>query len=403
MEQLCYLKDIISDTEKRLSLIKENKENLDSKLIELDELRKNCFSHFKFQKDLIFKDILKKYKNKKQLLEFLNSLFDRIDITIFDVNIDLNNINFTIFDNQIENIKKDICFYNSEKKIKLKELEMVKKYLNGLSVYKQFKRDFTNSVFDQYYTKNRNKIFKNIGNTSFIKQYINDKYYKLKFSRCLLKDEFQYKEYQKEEECIKNSLIELELNIIEQQNLLDNLNTAKERLVNLKNEDFFIKELNSFFIENFDIEHAKSINNKKFNKYYFNYKVICFIVNNLKNEILLLDNFYNKKWKFFKKIRCFQYTQKYKSFEFKKDEIESEIIQYIENLYNQYKICKKIININLDIIDQVHINNEQDFLLFLHDEFQLNVHNSFNIKNNEKEDFINIFKNNIMHFNYIKL
>lgn len=402
MEQLCYLKDIISDTEKRLSLIKENKENLDSKLIELDELRKNCCSHFNFQKDLIFKDILKKYKNKKQLLEFLNSLFDRIDITIFDVNIDLNNINFTIFDNQIENIKKDICFYNSEKKIKLKELEMVKKYLNGLSVYKQFKRDFTNSVFDQYYTKNRNKIFKNIGNTSFIKQYINDKYYKLKFSRCLLKDEFQYKEYQKEEECIKNSLIELELNIIEQQNLLDNLNTAKERLVNLKNEDFFIKELNSFFIENFDIEHAKSINNKKFNKYYFNYKVISLILNNLKNEILLLDNFYNKKWKFFKKIRCFQYTQKYKSFEFKKDEIESEIIQYIENLYNQYKICKKIININLDIIDQVHINNEQDFLLFLHDEFQLNVYNSFNIKNNEKEDFINIFKNNIMHFNYIK-
>ena len=111
---------------------------------------------------------------------------------------------------------------------------------------------------------------------------------------------------------------------------------------------------------------------------------------------------YNKKWNFFKKIRCFQYTQKYKSFEFKKDQIESEIIQYIENLYNQYKICKKIININLDIIDQVHINNEQDFLLFLHDEFQLNVHDSFNIKNNEKEDFINIFKNNIMHFNYIK-
>ena len=64
MEQLCYLKDIISDTEKRLSLIKENKENLDSKLIELYELRKNCCSHFQFQKDLIFKDILKKYKNK---------------------------------------------------------------------------------------------------------------------------------------------------------------------------------------------------------------------------------------------------------------------------------------------------------------------------------------------------
>tara|TARA_Y100000588_G_scaffold184845_1_gene198746 strand:+ start:1645 stop:2856 length:1212 start_codon:yes stop_codon:yes gene_type:complete len=402
MEQLCYLKDIISDTEKRLSLIKENKENLDSKLIELYELRKNCCSHFQFQKDLIFKDILKKYKNKKQLLDFLNSLFERIDVIIFDVNVDLNNINFTIFDNQIENIKKDICFYNSEKKIKLKELEMVKKYLNGLSVYKQFKRDFTNSVFDQYYTKNRNKILKNLGNTSFIKQYINDKYYKLKFSRCLLKDEFQYKEYQKEEECIKNSLIELELNIIEQQNLLDNLNRAKKKLVNLKNEDFFIKELNSFFIENFDIEHAKLINNKKFNKYYFNYKVISLILNNLKNEILLLDNFYNKKWKFFKKIRCFQYTQKYKSFEFKKDQIESEIIQYIENLYNQYKICKKIININLDIIDQVHINNEQDFLLFLHDEFQLNVHDSFNIKNNEKEDFINIFKNNIMHFNYIK-
>lgn len=402
MEQLCYLKDIISDTEKRLSLIKENKENLDSKLIELDELKKNYCSHFKFQKDLIFKDILKKYKNKKQLLEFFNSLFERIEVTIFDVNVDLNNINFTIFDNQIENIKKDICFYNSEKKIKLKELEMVKKYLNGLSVYKQFKRDFTNSVFDQYYTKNRNKILKNLGNTSFIKQYINDKYYKFKFSRCLLKDEFQYKEYQKEEECIKNSLIELELNIIEQQNLLDNLNTAKERLVNLKNEDFFIKELNSFFIENFDVEHAKLINNKKFNKYYFNYKVVSLILNNLKKEILLLDNFYNKKWEFFKKIRCFQYTQKYKSFEFKKDEIESEIIQYIENLYNQYKICKKITNINLDIIDQVHINNEQDFLLFLHDEFQLNVHNSFNIKNNEKEDFINIFKNNIMHFNYIK-
>ena len=249
MEQLCYLKDIISDTEKRLSLIKENKENLDSKLIELYELRKNCCSHFQFQKDLIFKDILKKYKNKKQLLDFLNSLFERIDVIIFDVNVDLNNINFTIFDNQIENIKKDICFYNSEKKIKLKELEMVKKYLNGLSVYKQFKRDFTNSVFDQYYTKNRNKILKNLGNTSFIKQYINDKYYKLKFSRCLLKDEFQYKEYQKEEECIKNSLIELELNIIEQQNLLDNLNRAKKKLVNLKNEDFFIKELNSFFIE----------------------------------------------------------------------------------------------------------------------------------------------------------
>ena len=402
MEQLCYLKDIISDTEKRLSLIKENKENLDSKLIELYELRKNCCSHFQFQKDLIFKDILKKYKNKKQLLDFLNSLFERIDVIIFDVNVDLNNINFTIFDNQIENIKKDICFYNSEKKIKLKELEMVKKYLNGLSVYKKFKRDFTNSVFDQYYTKNRNKKLRNLGNTSFIKQYINDKYYKLKFSRCLLKDEFQYKEYQKEEECIKNSLIELELNIIEQQNLLDNLNRAKKKLVNLKNEDFFIKELNSFFIENFDIEHAKLINNKKFNKYYFNYKVISLILNNLKNEILLLDNFYNKKWNFFKKIRCFQYTQKYKSFEFKKDQIESEIIQYIENLYNQYKICKKIININLDIIDQVHINNEQDFLLFLHDEFQLNVHDSFNIKNNEKEDFINIFKNNIMHFNYIK-
>ena len=133
-------------------------------------------------------------------------------------------------------------------------------------------------------------------------------------------------------------------------NLLDNLNRAKKKLVNLKNEDFFIKELNSFFIENFDIEHAKLINNKKFNKYYFNYKVISLILNNLKNEILLLDNFYNKKWNFFKKIRCFQYTQKYKSFEFKKDQIESEIIQYIENLYNQYKICKKIINISKKLI-----------------------------------------------------
>ena len=107
-----------------------------------------------------------------------------------------------------------------------------------------------------------------------------------------------------------------------------------------------------FFIENFDIEHAKLINNKKFNKYYFNYKVISLILNNLKNEILLLDNFYNKKWNFFKKIRCFQYTQKYKSFEFKKDQIESEIIQYIENLYNQYKICKKIININKKLIKE---------------------------------------------------
>lgn len=403
MEQFYSLKEIISNTEKRLSIIKENKENLDSKLTELNELKKMSYEYFNFQKNILFKNILKKYKSKKQVIEFMNSIFDKIEIDIYDLKVDLNNIDFTIFDNKINNIKKDIGFYNSEKKIKLKELEMVKQYISGLSIYKQFKRDFSSSVFDQHYTNNRNKILKNIGNVNFVKQYINDKYYKLKFSRCLLKDEFRYKEYEKEKESIKCSLIDLELIIIEKQNLLNDLICAKEKLMNLKDENFFIKELNSFFIKNFDIKHNQLINNKNFNKYYFNYKTICLILNNLKNELILLEEFYNKKWEFFKKIRCFKYTQKYKSFKFKKEEIELEISEYINNLYEQYKIFKKIITINLENINNININNENDFLLFLNDKFGFEIYNNFNIKDDKNIEVSTIFKNNIMQFEYINL
>lgn len=407
MDEVCYLKDIITNTEKRLSLIKENKDNLDTKLLELNELKEKSYQEFQFQKNIIFKDLLKEYPTKNQILEFMNFVFNKIEINLFNLQVDLNNIDFTIFDNKIDNIQKDIAFYNSEKKIKLKELEMIKKYLNGLSIYKKFKRDFSSSVFDQYYTKNRNKIFKNISNTNFIKQYINDKYYKLKFSRCLLKDEFQYQEYKKEEECIKNALIDLELNIIEQQNLLNELVESKTKLNNLKNDNFFIKELNNFFIENFDINHINYIKNDKhnfnFNKYYFNHKVISNILENISIEIKLLDKLYKKKWNFFKKIRCFQYTQKYKSFKLKKDQIDNEILKYIENLYTQYKTFKKVINLNLDSINQVKIKNESDFILFLHDELGIKVYNSFNIKNKKNVSIDNVFQNNIMHFKHIDL
>tara|TARA_B100000073_G_scaffold210136_1_gene174417 strand:+ start:4619 stop:5827 length:1209 start_codon:yes stop_codon:yes gene_type:complete len=402
MEEKFSFKNIVLNTEKKLSFIKESKEDLNFKLIELNELKNAYSSHFNFQKNLVFQDI-KKNKTKKQLIDFLNSIFKDIKINIYNINIDLNNIDFTIFDEKIKNVKKDIYFYNSEKKIKLKELDMTKKYLINLSIYKNFKRDFKDSIFDQYYTKNRNKILKNLGNKIFVKQYINDKYYKFKFSRCLLKDEFQYKIYKEEEKYIQNSLIELELNIIEKQKLLNNLIKSKDYLFNLKKEDFFINELNNFFIKNIDIQHSELIKNKNLNKYYFNYNIICLILDNLHKELFLLNDFYNEEWKFFKKIRCFQYTQKNRLFQIEREKIDEEISVYIKKLYNQYNIAKKILSLNLEVINQDEINNENDFLLFLNYNFKINIYENFNIKNNEKNEFTNIFKYNKEHIKNIDI
>lgn len=403
MEKLYSLKEIIINTEERLSIINKNKENLKYKLIELNELKKRSYESFDFQKKLIFKEILKKHKSKKNIIEFFNSIFNKIEINIYNINVDLNNIDFTIFNNKINNIKKDICFYNSEKKIKLKELEMVEKYINGLSVYKKFKHDLSYNIFDKHYINNRDKILKNISNVNFIKQYINDKYYKLKFSRCLLKDEFRHEEYKKEKDFIKSSLIDVELIIIEKQNLLNDLLNAKEKLINLKNDDFFIKELNYFFIKNFNIKHNQLINNKNFNKYYFNYKTICLIFDNLKKELILLEDIYNKNWIFFKKIRCSKYTQKYRTFKFKKEEIEFEISQYINNLYKQYEVFKKIINIDIENVNNITVNTEDDFLLFVNNKLGFKINKNFNIKDNKNIETSIFFRNSVMQFDYINL
>ena len=91
MEEKFSFKNIVLNTEKKLSFIKESKEDLNFKLIELNELKNAYSSHFNFQKNLVFQDI-KKNKTKKQLIDFLNSIFKDIKINIYNINIDLNNI-----------------------------------------------------------------------------------------------------------------------------------------------------------------------------------------------------------------------------------------------------------------------------------------------------------------------
>ena len=54
MEEKFSFKNIVLNTEKKLSFIKESKEDLNFKLIELNELKNAYSSHFNFQKNLVY-------------------------------------------------------------------------------------------------------------------------------------------------------------------------------------------------------------------------------------------------------------------------------------------------------------------------------------------------------------
>lgn len=414
MEAPSYcLKEIANNVENTLQNIQEANSDIDKKINEVKHTKYLCLEKIFFEKNEIFQKIVSKYKTKEKILEIINYIFsNNITTSVCDQPVDFNNINYNIFDEDLDNLENEIIYINGIKKLKLKELEVTKKYLQNLFVYKEYKLCRPDLVFDNYFIRNKNSIIRNIKNKRFVSQYINYKIYKHKFERCLVKDCMKYQEYKIEEENIQKSLIELELELIEKQEKLERVKSSKKELYSIKEEEQFVSLLKKFFVLNFDYEHFLKLNEKEeniksnFSFYYFQNKFISNLFFNIDFEVESLKSLYDKKWLFYKQIRCFQYCRKESSFKYSFKQTKSEIKSHVKEIKEKIKFIELFTNLCLDENQHINIFQIEEFFSYISKKYNnLNISHYKKIFVNQKTKQVldNIFIINCYFINEISL
>jgi hypothetical protein len=407
------LKEIGNFLEKILRSIQNNKDDINSNIEELLFTKAYSLQKINEEKRNIFKFIVKKYEKKEHIFNFLNKIFDNnLIMELSNKYIDLNNIDYNIYKKDINKIEQEVLYLNSTKKIKLEELSVLNECLNNLNCYNFFKHADTNCIFNKFYINNRNKLLKNITNINYCRQYLNDKFYKYKNSRCLIKDEMKYGYYKEEIYNIRKELIQLELDLLEKKENLKEIKKSSNIILGLKEEDSLINNLENFFILNFEAQHFIILKEKEtdiksnFLFYYFNYQFCINLFISFYKDIHLLNEIYNENWVFYKKVRCFQYKKKNSFFEFNYKSIDFEILDYI----NQIKLKQEFISSINKITDKkekfVDIEKKEDFLSYINNEIESkNINYYIQIfYNNKKECSIEkIFQNNINSIKNINL
>ena len=407
------LKEIANNVEELLKNIEEKRINIDNKIGEIKHTKYLCLEKIFSEKSEIFQQILEKYETKEEILKIMNYIFGSdIYFSVCGREIDFNNVDYDIFEEDIKELEQEIKYINGIKKLKLKELDMTKKYLNDLVIYKQYKFARPNISFDNYFIKNKDSIFKNVKNKKFVNQYLNYKYYKHKFQRCLINDEIKCQEYKIEQDNIQNCLIEAELELIEKQEKLDRTEVSKKELESIKDDRKFISFLKKFFILNFDHKHFIRLNkkdntiNSNFSFYYFHHKFIGNLFSSIDNELELLEKLHKTKWQFYKQVRCFQYHNKDKAYDYCYEQTKTEIDSYIKGINKKINFIYNFTNKCLSENKHVNVYEFEDFFNYISNKYKnldVSYHKQIFINNSTQKVIDNIFTMNFYFINKISL
>lgn len=362
-------------------------------LEEVKSYRKKINEKVSSDRVFVFNDLVEKSKNREQVIKGLTLLINKdLHIDICGKKIDIKNINYSLYEEELVNIKNNIEKIKEDKKIKLKELIIIKNNINELSLYSSFVNKYNLSIPYKIKSDNKNENiffidFKKIKeNISLFKlNYMYSKFIKNE-KRNFFKDEIKFLMLLNEKEKIKDSLKEINEKSLSLDNELIKIEYFNNEVSNLKNNTCFYKHLKKFFSLHFDdnklikyLINNYEKNNTKFdlpsNIAFSNFFVG--LISSLEKDLFIIKNIMNDLDLFIRKIRLNQYKRKTKIFKIDFSYLDNDLEEFFE--YIEDKICFFKNNKNIFLKNKINkkFNSWQEAYFFIMTDFS-------NIESNEK-------------------
>jgi hypothetical protein len=338
---------------------------------EIEIYRKKINDKISSDRVFVFNDLLSKSKNRSEVINALSELLnEKVTLKICDKEIDLKNINYNLYEKELNNSLKEVEFFKKAKKIKLKELTIIKRNIKNLSYYSSFlkKYNLKSPVLNSHsYSHKKFKIdFLNLfhSNSSVrLLTKLNNKYSKTKENRDFLQDEIKYQMF-----VLEKNKIKCDLKVLSGKSAYWNSNTIKykklrEEILELKDDKLLYKHLKKFFSLHFNNENLLDYlhnfykdENTKFNL--TNDIAIAHIFSNilesLEEDLIKIQHVGTDVNYFIRLIRLQQYQRRNKTLNIDFSMLENDVEEFFSHIEEKMNFFHE----NKDILLKAEMNKK---------------------------------------------
>jgi hypothetical protein len=341
------LKDVCNHlNENYYKLLKTHQHYIEKNIKDVTFYENKVLDKLSTDRVLIFNDLLEQTTCRSEVLKTLSNLLDeKMTFKICDKDIDVNNIDYSLYDDEINKTEKELDYLKKEKKIKLKELKIIKNNIERLSYYVSFIKSFglespvlNNLNCNKTVSKKMLLIYFITDKTKRNISLLNLKYSK-KFSKSFIEDEIKYQMYVMEKNKLKDEMKELNKKISTETTNFEYYSKLKNEILSLKDDKCFYKHLKRFFSLNFNnenlINYLHEFYNDENHKFQLTndmaiHQIFKKMRYSLEEDLELTIEFSKDLNKEIRDIRLHQYVIRNKILNIDFSDLDNEILEFID-------------------------------------------------------------------------